>query len=183
MGRLGCRKHSRSAPEIGPFESSSHRFQFKTGSIRLHTRLVPIGKLPSSKKAKKKDLGPAIVGEFDTAAQNAIVKCGKIAVANNLEHGAPSLKTLRSVEAEAKAEVANLTFCIPHHLFLRDQALKAVQRSAECLSHCEKAMAFNGPDSEAMTLDEKLCIRLGLAGTPSTCREGSLQDPQSNTFG
>ncbi|KAH8826293.1 hypothetical protein DL96DRAFT_1710883 [Flagelloscypha sp. PMI_526] len=92
--------------------------------------------------------------EFDTAAQNAIVKRGKIAVANNLEHGAPSLETLRSVEAEAKAEVANLTFHISHYLFLRDQALKAVQRSAEYLSHREKTIAFDGPDSEAMNLDE-----------------------------
>ncbi|KAH8801269.1 hypothetical protein DL96DRAFT_1635754, partial [Flagelloscypha sp. PMI_526] len=114
---------------------------------------APVAKLPSTKKAKK-DVGPVVMGEFDPAVQNAIVKRGKAAVANNLEHGAPSLETLRSVEAEAKAEVANLTFRISHYLFLRDQALKAVQRAADCLAHREKTIAYDGPDSEAMNLDE-----------------------------
>ncbi|KAH8834659.1 hypothetical protein DL96DRAFT_1704252 [Flagelloscypha sp. PMI_526] len=113
----------------------------------------PSVKLSGPKKSRK-DLGTAGVEEFDVATQNAIAKRGRIAVANNLEHGAPTLETLRAVEAEAKAEVANLTFRISHYLFLRDQAIKALQRSTDCLSHAEKAMAFVVSDTEAMSLDE-----------------------------
>ncbi|KAH8823354.1 hypothetical protein DL96DRAFT_1559229 [Flagelloscypha sp. PMI_526] len=46
---LGCRKHSRSAPEIGPFEFL--HFQFKTGTIHLCSRLqlvIPQSDPPSS---------------------------------------------------------------------------------------------------------------------------------------
>lgn len=91
---------------------------------------------------------------FGPDTQKAIAAQGRAAANEAGLYGRPTIEYLRQMESEAKSEVANITFRIQQSLFLRNQALRALDKATEALAEAEKDVAQVTQSTEVMTIDD-----------------------------